>query len=171
MNALVVYESMFGNTKQVAQAIASGLANDHRVRLAEVSEAPMTVGDDIDLLIVGGPTHAFGLSRPDTRDSARRQAQGNELVSKGIGLREWLQGAAIPAGVPIAAFDTKAKKPRLPGSAARSAQRRLRKSGHPAARRATSFYVNGTRGPLVEGELERAQRWGSALAAQVPALR
>jgi flavodoxin len=74
MRALIVYESMFGNTRQIAEAVAEGLRAGHdaapvEVGLVEVGEAPATVAD-VDLLVVGGPTHALGMSRPETRQSA-----------------------------------------------------------------------------------------------------
>ena len=67
MRALVVYESMFGNTEAVARAVADGLAEMHDVDLREVSQAPIAVIARVDLIVVGGPTHAFSLSRPATR--------------------------------------------------------------------------------------------------------
>jgi hypothetical protein len=88
----------------------------------EVGAAPAVIGDDVELLVVGGPTHAFGLSRPGTRRSAAQQAE-DELVSTGIGLREWL--GTLPKGSPdvaVAAFDTRISKPRLPGAAAAAAE-------------------------------------------------
>jgi flavodoxin len=67
MRALVVYESMFGNTQAIANAIVQGLSGRMRVEALEVGVAPATIDDDVALLVVGGPTHAFGLSRPQTR--------------------------------------------------------------------------------------------------------
>jgi hypothetical protein len=168
MRALVVYESMFGNTKVVADAVADGLATRLHVTAVEVSAAP-TAMDDVALVVVGGPTHAFGMSRPGTRQDAAKQSQ-RPLVSAGIGLREWLdtvQGAS--PGVAAAAFDTRIEKPRLPGSAARAAERRLRRLGFRIAARPASFYVAGTPGPLVDGEPERARRWGEHLGSLVTA--
>ena len=69
VHALVVYESMFGNTAAIARAIADGLAAKLDVQIVEVSKAPTTLGE-IDLVVAGGPTHVFGLSRPSTRRSA-----------------------------------------------------------------------------------------------------
>jgi hypothetical protein len=165
MRALVVYESMFGDTQLVAEAIAAGLSSRMSVDIAEVGAAPTVVGTEVDLLIVGGPTHAFGMSRPRTREDATRQA-GRDVVSKGIGLREWLEALQHQSGSgPAAAFDTRINRPRLPGSAAHGAERRLRHLGFHISSPAQSFYVEGTDGPLVKGELERAQRWGRELGA------
>ena len=89
MTALVVFESMFGNTKLIADAVAEGLARHLPVEQVEVGTAPTVIGGEVELLVVGGPTHAFGLSRSGTRQSAAQQAEDG-LVSDGIGLREWL---------------------------------------------------------------------------------
>jgi hypothetical protein len=64
----------------------------------------------------------------------------------------------------VAAFDTRVSKPRLPGSAAAAAEKRLRRLGFRVAARSRSFYVDGTTGPLVAGEPDRARHWGEELA-------
>lgn len=169
MTVLVVFESMFGNTKLIADAVAEGLAQHLPVEQVEVGTAPTVIGGEVELLVVGGPTHAFGLSRPGTRQSAAQQTEAG-LVSAGIGLREWLgvlqKGAA---DVAAAAFDTRINRPRLPGSAAAAADKRLRRLGFRSVAPPTSFYVEGTTGPLLDGEAERARRLGEALAAEVGA--
>lgn len=162
--ALVVFESMFGNTEQIARAIGDGLAPRMQTDVVEVGEAPGRI-DGVDLLIIGGPTHAFGMTRPGTRRSAAQQAAG-ALVSRGIGVREWL--AALPtvsSPVAAASFDTRLRRPRLPGSAARAARRRLRRLGFDVIDTPQTFWVVGTPGPLLDGEIERARRWGDAVAA------
>ena len=70
MRARVVFESMFGNTQVIAQAVADGLAESMSVELEEVGSAATEIAGDVDLLVVGGPTHAFGMSRQRTRESA-----------------------------------------------------------------------------------------------------
>jgi hypothetical protein len=166
MRALVVYESMFGNTKAVANAVADGLATRMPVDVVEVGTAPPVVGDDVALLVVGGPTHAFGMSRPGTRRDAGKQAE-HGLVSAGIGLREWLTAVHDGSGgVAATAFDTRIDRPRLPGSAARAAEKRLRRLGFRTIAAPESFYVAGTQGPLLDGELERARRWGDELGSK-----
>lgn len=165
MRALVVYESMFGNTRAVAQAVAGGLARSMTTDVVEVSSAPVILGDDITLLVVGGPTHAFGLTRPSTRrDAASKTAQ--HLVSTGIGVREWLSRIGrAPTSIAAAAFDTKADRPRLPGSAARAAHKRLRWLRFRTVAAPETFYVTDMTGPLVDGELERARQWGEQLGS------
>jgi flavodoxin len=71
MKALVVYESMYGNTAAVGDAIASSL----RARGLDVEAAPVTKVDpgatgEVELLVVGGPTHVHGMSRSSTRKTA-----------------------------------------------------------------------------------------------------
>jgi hypothetical protein len=154
---------MFGNTEVVAKAVAEGLSPHMSVKITEVGVAP-TVIDDVRLLVVGGPTHALGLSRPGSRQDAAKQA-GHAVISAGTGLREWL--AAVRAGpattTAAAAFDTRVRVHGLPGSAARAAVRRLRRRGFRVVAPAESFYVAGTPGPLLPDEADRARRWGDAL--------
>jgi hypothetical protein len=164
--ALVVYESTFGNTEVIARAIAEGLSLQLAVELVEVSAAPTTLRD-VDLLVAGGPTHAFGLSRRSTRASAREKANAG-LVSPGDGLREWLDTVHDDAATTLTAtFDTRVNRPPVPGSAARAASRRLRRIGFHRADGPKSFYVTGMIGPLVDGETERARRWGRQLGSSL----
>ena len=161
--ALVVFESMFGNTQTIAEAVAEGLSSRIPTDLLEVGAASDVLADDVELLVVGGPTHAFGMSRPRTREDATRQA-GGHVVSARTGLREWLASLERRAGnVAAAAFDTRIDKPRVPGSAARGAEKRLRKLGFRITAPSESFYVTGVAGPLVDGETERAHIWGQEL--------
>lgn len=165
MHALVVYQSMSGNTRRIAEAVAEGLGSTMEVRLVEVAAAPAVVGDDVALLVVGGPTHAFGMGRGPTRQSVVRQA-GGPLVPPGRGLREWLVGLRTSSPrLGSAAFDTRVVKPRTPGTAARAVARRLRAAGVRMVAPAQSFSVTGAQGRPAAGELERARRWGETLAA------
>jgi hypothetical protein len=186
MRALVVFESMFGNTETIARAIAEGLGaglagdpgdltgdpGDATVDVVEVGAAPPTMPADVGLLVVGGPTHAHGMSKPESRaDSARRA--GERLVSRGSGIREWLatlRGGS--ASVAAAAFDTRIKGPGLLwGSAAKGADKSLRGLGFHVVAGAESFLVDGPTGPLfdrlVDGELDRARRWGEMLGREL----
>lgn len=164
MRALVVFESIFGNTQEVAQAISVGLSmgGDVAVDITEVGIAPATLDPDIRLLVIGGPTQAFGMSRSSTRDDARLKA-GAKVVSTGIGVREWIERLEIPPGVAAATFDTRINRPRVPGSAARGAHRRLDDLGLEMIAPAESFWVTGTSGPLAAGEIDRARAWGTRL--------
>jgi len=157
---MVVYESMFGNTRAVAEAIADSLARHFdRVDVLEADAAPLTL-DGVSLVVVGAPTHAFGMSRPSTRRSAAEQGAA---VPPERGVREWLAELHRPAHeIHAAVFDTRIRKPPLPGSAAGAIGRRLRRLGFTVLGR-ISLGVTGTQGPLGEGELERAERWAAAL--------
>ena len=123
MKALVVYESMFGNTEQIAQAVAAGLGESVEVQLVEVTDAPTEADSEVALIVAGGPTHAFSMSRENTRADAI--SKGAPEGEQEFGLREWL--SALPSGQhteKMATFDTKVKRMRhLPGSAAKAPRR------------------------------------------------
>ncbi len=158
MRSVVVVESMFGNTRSVAEAVAEGLVD---AEVIDVREAPSELSADVGLVVVGGPTHAFGMSRPGTRADAGRQG----AADPGVGIRDLVDRLRANEDLKVATFDTRVEKARhLPGSAARSAARSLRRAGFVLVSRPESFYVVDTPGPLVEGELERARRWGEQLA-------
>jgi hypothetical protein len=162
--ALVVFESMFGNTGDVARAVGDGLARHMPVDVVEVGVAPVEPAGDVTLLVVGGPTHAFGLSRSSTR----REAAGRRAfppLSSGIGVREWLAEFAPRPGLSGAAFATRTAQAWVPGSAGNAIGRRLGHRGVPLVAPACSFHVTGMEGPLADGELNRARRWGEELAA------
>jgi len=161
--ALVVYESMFGNTEQIAQAVAAGLARVMPVEPLEVQHAPSEGVERATLVVAGGPTHAFSMTRESTRTDAFRQ--GATQGSESTGLREWLD--SLPRGhhaPKVATFDTRVAKVRhLPGSAAKSAAKAAHRHGFEQAAKPESFYVDDVAGPLLDGELERAEAWGAEL--------
>lgn len=174
MRALIVVESYYGNTRHVAAAIAEGLANHVEAGMVDVLEAPATVPEGIDLLVVGGPTHAHGMSSPDSRASAARRPESTVHSSR-TGIREWLAALTPPSSaVAAAAFDTRIKGPRLLwGSASQGATKELERLGFAPVVEAESFLVHGPLGPvvdvLVEGEIERARAWGERLGADLVA--
>ncbi len=176
MRAMVVYESMFGCTEHVAEAVAEGLREggladgppEEGVLVVEVGHAPPLDAVDTELLVVGGPTHAFGMSLAGTRADAARQGP---VVSTGPGIREWLGSGELRTGTRVAAFDTHVRHPDLPGHASHAASRRLRRLGGSVVAHPHSFAVEGTVGPLSDGELGRAREWGRSLAATVPVQR
>ena len=160
MNAMIVVESSFGNTLAVARAVADGLGRYMTVDIREVQAAPPNIGEAVDLLVVGGPTQSFGMSKSGTRSTAARQAGHPTTVRTGV--REWLESA--PTGVLwAAAFDTKIDKRWVPGSAARAIAKRLRRLGAVLVLDPESFRVTATPGPLAAGELDRARGWGEHL--------
>lgn len=165
MRVIVVFESLWGNTGRVARAIADGLEHHTPAELVTAEAAPTQL-EPYDLVVVGGPTHAFSMSRPSTRESAVQTKSAPAVVTRGI--REWLE-EVNPVFYPIlaATFDTKVAAPRLPGSAAKAARSELRALGFDVSAPSQTFRVHGYEGPLVEGELERAEQWGVALGALV----
>lgn len=173
MSVHVIYESMFGNTRTVAEAVAEGLREGLRLRgegapvvVQEISEAPAALPADATLLVLGGPTHAFSMSRQTTRREALTQAHTNDAARATIGLREWIEGAVPASDLTVVTFDTRVKKPFVPGSAAQSAARSLVAAGFEKAERGETFWVTGTPGPLEKGETERAHAWGVQLAGR-----
>jgi hypothetical protein len=163
MRALVVYESMFGNTETIARAVADQLRERWEVTLSDVREAPSA--ERMDLLVVGAPTHAWGLSRPSTRADAGRRGTVRDGATE-RGLREYLDLSPVLTGVAAAAFDTRVGK-RWSGAAARPAQRQLRRLGCRILVPAEGFQVAGVTGPLLDGERERAGRWAARLTASL----
>jgi len=173
MRAIVVYESIFGNTRSVAEAVAAGVQARIAADLVEVAHAPAVLPPDVVLLIVGGPTHVHGMTTPKSRADAAVQA-GNRLVSRGSGIREWLD-VLRPMGAPVAAaaFDTRIDGPELLwGSAAKGTAKRLRELGFRLVGDPRSFLVDGPTGSLFdrlrEGQLQAAEAWGIEVAAALP---
>jgi flavodoxin len=170
MSATVVYESVYGNTRAIAEAIAEGLGD---AEVVAVHEAPYLMLDT-DLLVVGGPTHMHGLSTARSREMAveATHEDGSGHVEVGAseepGLRAWLRDMSGRHDAKAAAFDTRAdKSPWLTGAASRGIAKRLRHRGYEVVSR-QSFLVEESEGPLASGELDRAREWGQKLASLVP---
>jgi hypothetical protein len=196
-----------GHTRQVAESIAAGLLGAAGAASPRSPRSPFQVQcvqvgwlstdlPDVDLLVLGAPTHFLGLPAPQTRQlwvrgvveaSRRGSPEGHRLLepgSAGPGLREFLAelpdavGDGSLSAVPsprgrlrqplAAAFDTRLARP-LAGGASRSIARGLRRHGYELALPPKGFLVSEMSGPLCEGELERAERWGARLAAQLVA--
>ena len=169
MRALVVYESLWGNTEKVARAIGTGLGADYELEILDSDAAPPSA-DGFDLLVVGGPTHAFSMTRPNTRADAVKSHGAPHEPARGI--REWLnQLEKDGTGIPSAAFDTRVDKPRLPGSAAKAAKHELHSLGFATEIKQRSFHVHNYAGPLVDGELDRAFEWAGEILEQLGAGR
>ncbi|MDQ1204083.1 hypothetical protein QE377_000442 [Microbacterium sp. SORGH_AS 862] len=163
VETLIVYESLWGNTRQVAEEIARG-AQEHSdsLTLCAVADAPSSLAASLGLLIIGAPTHAFTLPTPSSRAEARSHGAA---ISHVPGIREWL--ATITVAVPpprVAAFDTRQGRSFLVGSAAKSIARAAKHHALVVSETA-DFVVTSREGPLEQGELERAFAWGRALTA------
>jgi hypothetical protein len=152
----------------VARAIADGIRETSDVEVAEITANTPPPDGDISLVVAGGPTHVFSMSRTRTREDAVKN--GAHPASAAFGLREWM--ASLPSGShkeALATFDTRVNKARaMTGSAARGAAKVARRHGYDAVR-TESFFVADMNGPLLEGELDRARAWGQQLVASVVA--
>jgi len=137
MKTLVVYDSTYGHTEQIAHAI--GHAIDGRVlQVDDVKPADLR---GFDLVIVGSPTHG-GF-----------QTEGiNELVKTSSAFE----------GIPVAAFDTRTKRT-IFGYAAPKIAKNLEKNGGALVAPPEGFFVLGKKGPLKDGELARATEWANGL--------
>lgn len=174
MRALVVYESMYGNTHAVAAGIAAGLHATCEVTLVPVSRATRVLVASSGLIVAGAPTHLHGISTIASRrmaaESARKPGSGLILdpEADGPGLRGWLEDLDA-TGVLAAAFDTRMDgMPALTGGASRRVARLLARGGCRLVVPPESFLVNG-QNALIEGEAARASSWG-ALAGQTARL-
>jgi hypothetical protein len=164
--ALVVYESIFGDARTIAEAVAAGLRAEYQVDVVAAGEAPAEVPSDVTLLVVGGPTHAFGMPKPATREGAVEQ-YGATIGDMTTGLHEWLDAVRLPDGIAAAAFDTRMDHPRLIvklDHASKTEEKLLKSHGATLVAPAEHFLVTDAHGPLADGEEERASRWGRALA-------
>jgi flavodoxin I len=140
MKALVVYDSVYGNTEKIARAIGDAVSGE--VRVLRVGEVDVSELKTLDLLFVGAPTHG---GRPSPT------------------MREFLDKVQSPAleGIKVAAFDTRlsTRWVGIFGYAAGRIAKSLQKKGGALVGSPEAFYVQGSEGPLKEGELERAAAW------------
>jgi hypothetical protein len=172
MHAVVVYESMYGNTHLIAEAIGTGLETAFDVRVLPVAQARPDAIADADLVVVGGPTHAHGMSRASTRKAAVQAANkpvGGLTVEPdalGPGLREWFSSLGN-CPIRAAAFDTRIHGPAaLTGRASKGVTRLLREHGFNVIAEPESFLVT-KQDRLEPHEQDRARDWGARLAAGV----
>lgn len=163
MHAIVVYESIYGNTRALAEAIADGLGGCPVMAVEHM--APGSPG--ADLLVVGGPTHMHSLSTARSHQAAAATAaDGPVPKSEGAStIRDWIAELPPVDGHLAAAFDTRLDKPSwVTGAASTAIAKRLRHSGYELVG-AESFLVESMEGPIVAGELDRAREWAAQIAA------
>lgn len=160
MKAIVVYESHWGNTESIAWAIAKGIGPEIRAMATDEATGAAIAG--ADLIVAGAPVIAFSLPR----ESARAQLVGDVKaptppdVSHPL-LRAWLE--TLPAGDGwFAAFESRIWW--SPRGATGSIEAKLRRAGYRRLAKPERFIVAGAYGPLRDGEVERARRWGTELA-------
>ena len=146
MKAFIIYDSRYGNTEQIAQAISDGLTGD--VNVVRASDVDPSKLKTCDLLILGSPTHG-GLPME--------------------GVYNLLKTPLALEGVSVAAFDTRTKWS-LFGYAAPKIAKGLQRNGGTLIVPPEGFLVLGMHGPLKDGELERAKKWAQhlSLTLEVP---
>ena len=176
MRAVVVYESMYGNTRLIADAIGAGLRTTFDVSVVPVSQASPAVLADADLVVVGGPTHVHGMSRASTRKAAVQAADKPaspltvEPDAPGPGLHEWF-GSLGQYPVKAAAFDTRVHGPAaLTGRASKGVAHLLRAHGFEVVAEPESFLVT-KQDRLEPQEAARAREWGTKLAEGIAPVR
>jgi len=168
MRALVVYESMYGNTHAVAINIAAGLGARYEVALVPVARATHELVAAADLIVVGGPTHMHGMSSPASRrkavETASKQGSGLTLDpdANGEGLHGWLDDLGASHAL-AASFDTRLRGvAALTGRASQGIGRVLKRHGYRLVVPPESFLVT-TDNTLLDGEATRARSWGAVI--------
>jgi len=158
MKAMVVYDSVFGNTGQIARAIGNALGSREEVEVIRASEVKPEQMTGLKLLIVGSPTRKF-------RPTGATTGFLKSIPRKGL------------KGVRVAAFDTRfpvseIEKVRILaffvkifGYASKPIADRLVKKGGELVLAPEGFYVGKVEGPLHDGELERAADWARQIIA------
>jgi hypothetical protein len=168
MKVVVIYESMFGNTRAIADAIGNGIKDGNLVVVTPVRRATPDLVAGADFVIVGGPTHVRGMSKSSTRKAAIQGTgkPGNTVTldpdAQGPGLSDWFDSLGRVT-VSAAAFDT-----RLSGPAAFTGRAALgiRRHGFSVIADPKSFLVT-TDNRLRAGEADKAFQWGRELAARL----
>lgn len=169
----VVYESLFGSTRSVAESLTEGIREQLLATVTPISLASPSA--DCDILVVGAPTHAHSLSTPASRAEAERWARDRarhltlDDSPHTTGMREWLERRPT-ARLGYVAFDTRVDMPRIfTGSAATAIGRRLKKHGLREILAPESFLVD-SHSRLLSTERDRAVRWGREIAEAALAL-
>lgn len=175
MQALIVYESMYGNTHAIGAEIAAGLAPYGETKVVAVQEATPAALAWADLVVVGGPTHAHGMTSAQSRKGAREAAEKPDSAltldpdAEGPGLRDWFKALGAAEGKRATAFDTRFDASVvLTGRASRGIARRLRDHGFQLVADPESFLVD-KHNELVPGEAERARAWGAQVGTALSA--
>jgi flavodoxin len=163
VRAVVVYESLWGNTAVVARAIAEGLGPETRC-LSTLEATPDAIAG-VDLIVAGSPVIAFRMPNRKTRASLGHESGAPHAPDLSHPpMQEWL-AALTPGHGRSAAFDTRVRGPF--GSAAPTIARALHDAGYEPVAKSRGFIVTGKYGPPHEGEIERAREWGAELAEAV----
>lgn len=141
MKALVIYDSNFGNTKRIAETIAEKLGEG--VRVLQVSDFSKKEIEGNELLVVGSPVNGW---RPTEKINKFLEGFSNGQLE----------------GIKAAAFDTKFKNP-IAGNASKRISKSLKEAGAEIVAKPQSFFVKGSKGPLTDGEMEKAAKWAVSI--------
>ena len=162
MKTLVVCDSVYGNTAQIARAITGALGPPDDVQMRQVSEVDVTSLAALDLLIVGAPTHGG-------RPSPTMQEFLNKIPANAL------------RNVDVAAFDTRLSAEgrgfwmrmllSILGYAAGHIAKGLTRKGGKLVAPAEGFIVEDKEGPLKDGELERAAVWARSIQGAMQTLQ
>lgn len=173
MRAVVVYESMYGNTHLIAERIGAGLGDEgFDVVVTNVVGADEDAVRSADLLVVGGPTHVHGMASTRTGDAAVQAAEKDPDLAldpdaEGPRLRDWFDTLERVDGQQAAAFDTRMDASALlTGRASKGIARRLRKHGFVLAAEPESFLVD-KHNHLLDHQAEAAEAWGRTLTSSL----
>ena len=175
MRALVVYESLFGNTHVIADHIATGLRTQLETTVVGVHDATVELVESADLVVVGGPTHVHGMTSQRSRDGAADMAAKDsdlhlEPDAEGPGLRDWFDELPEAQQARAAAFDTRVHASTLvSGQASKGITKRLRRHGFELLVEPESFFVDKSN-HLEPDEADRADAWGRSLAETITRL-
>ena len=171
MKTVVVYESMYGNTHQLAECIGEAARTRGEAVVVPVADASAALIADADVLIVGGPTHVHGMVSAMSRKGAVTDAPKQHLQldpnADGLGLREWFEHLDTAAHGRAVAFDTRYDGPvAFTGRASKSISKRLRRHGFELLAAPESFLVDKAN-HLLDGETDRARRWATEVLQAV----
>ena len=146
MKVLIVYDSMYGNTEALAKAVAAAIGGD--VALSRPGAVDIATLPGLDLLVVGAPVHG-----------------GRPMPS----VQAFLDRLPPLQGLRAAVFDTRltSRLVKVFGYAADRAAEGLKDKGAILVGAPEGFLVTGKKGPLKDGELEKAVGWARSLVEQV----
>jgi len=158
MKALVIYDSVFGNTEQIAQAIGTAMGPQTETEVLKVPSVKPEHLTGLQFLIVGSPTRAFSPT-PAIKTFLKSIPKGN---LKGIKV------AAFDTRISMSDVNSRILPPlvKIFGYAAKPIAERLKKKGGDLIVVPEGFFVEGSEGPLKDGELERAAAWAKQILAR-----
>ncbi|HYK95058.1 MAG TPA: flavodoxin domain-containing protein [Candidatus Dormibacteraeota bacterium] len=163
MHAVVVFESHWGNTEAVARAIAEGLGENALALTTD--QATETALECADLIVAGSPVMMFGLPTDKVVEGLEAGSDDPAPDVTHPTIRTWL--SRLPRGsARSAAFETKLRW--SPSHGASSIDKAFESLGYRRLLPPMKFLVEGKRGPLKSGEIERARAWGTSLARALP---